>query len=266
MSSDFFVPAVGTLATTDQILFDEILCIADSKFILGNWYFIALMNGRSVADWTALSAMLQNHYGHARALYRYLTRFGFTREEAEWLRPAHSIRSARVLDKAPISWADFVVTSDLAERAFSNQLSSLASNASVDPQLSRLAYKIIKETNFHQLYFDGWTRLLVDGRAEETQRALGQRLPTLLEWWGVDDESADPFYSAGLRSDSNLAISRQFLDQVVHSYSPLDISITHPISDHSVAWSAEVRRSGPRGIPAALHELIRFKEPELAIP
>ncbi|MCJ8207512.1 Phenylacetic acid catabolic protein [Pseudomonas sp. RGM2987] len=266
MSTDEIVCPSARAETDEKLLFDELLCVADSKFILGNWYFIALPNGRSVSDWTALCAMMQNHYGHARALYRYLSRYGFTRQQAEWQRSAVSIRSARVLDSAPASWVDFVVTSDLSEQAFSARLASLAASTSIDPQLSRLATKIVRETDFHQLYLDGWRRLLVDGRAEETQHALDQRLPILLEWWGPNHSASDRLHLAGLRSASDHKLSQDFIEGIANAYHPLGGSSAVQNATGSDTWALEVRRSGPRGIPATLHELIRFKEPELAIP
>lgn len=249
----------------ESLLFDELLCISDSKFILGNWYFIALPNGRSVSDWTALCAMMQNHYGHARALYRYFSRYGFTREQAEWRRDAHDIRSARVLDRSPESWADFVVTSHLCELAFSSRLAALADGPNIDPQLARLVGKIAKETSFHQLYLEGWGRLLCDGSASEVQSVLDKRLPTLLEWWGEDD-GEDIVLSAGLRDASDAVLRQRFLDELAQTYAPLRLANSALAAAGGTSWRRDIRRSGASGIPASLHELIRFKEPDLAVP
>lgn len=259
------IDANRSLTDRDQALFDELLCIADSKFILGNWYLIALPNGRSVPDWSALCAMMQDHYGHARALYRYLARFGFTREEAEWHRPAESIRSMRTLDEPPQSWSDFVVTGHLGELAVASQLEAIA-QSEVDPQLARLAAKIGTETCFHLSYFEGWREVLVKGLEHAVQASLTKRLPETLEWWGPCG-APDPLHDAGWRKQANVSLRARFRTEIEKTYSSL--RFPPEADDHGAVtshWELSTRRTGRPGIPARLHELIRFKEPEIAVP
>lgn len=254
------------LQEVEKQLFSELLAIADTKFVLGSWYFIALPNGRSVQDWTALCALTQDHYGHARALYRYLARFGFSRQEAEWQREAADIRSARVLDYPPESWADLIVTSYLVELAVTSRLGSFAVAAEGDSAFARLAHKVQNESKFHLVYLEGWLDVLTNGIDEDLHRSLEKRLKQFVEWWGPADVD-DVVHLSGARSVDDTALLAEFREQVSIALPAFSATV-----DESTAVirggeiSAELRRSGRPGIPQTLYELLRFKEPELAVP
>ena len=52
-----------------QPLVDELLCVADSKWVLGHWYIKLIQNGRSLTDFNAFAAMAQDRASNqARAL------------------------------------------------------------------------------------------------------------------------------------------------------------------------------------------------------
>jgi len=249
----------------EKQLFNELLAIADTKFVLGSWYFIALPNGRSVQDWTALCALTQDHYGHSRALYRYFARFGFTRQEAEWQREAADIRSARVLDYPPESWADLIVTAYLVELAVTLRLGSFAA-ADGDGAFARLARKIQNESRFHLVYLEGWLDVLTNGIDEDIHRSLQKRLKLFIEWWGPADVD-DVVHLSGTRSVDDTALLAEFREQVSAALPAFSSTINElTAGNRGGAVSAELRRSGRRGIPETLYELLRFKEPELAVP
>ncbi|NTA13942.1 Phenylacetic acid catabolic protein [Agrobacterium tumefaciens] len=256
------------LERTDP-LFDEILCITDSKYVLGSWYFIVLPNGRSVQDWTALCAMTQANYGHARALYRHLSAFGFSREEAEWHREAKDIRNARILDDPPNSWVDLVVSSYLVEFAVSLRLKSFA-DASPSSTLSRLAHKMHRETSFHLIYLEGWLDVASNSLGQQVKSILEQRLPTVLEWVGVGAPSviSDTVHVQGYRAEPDSALATQFLSRLAATFPkfPPRSDAAENVAVSTADWRPETRRSGKPGIPVRLHELIRFKEPGLAVP
>src|SRR5581483_9143199 len=135
--------ANGSLSETDRYLKDELYCIADAKLVLAGWYMMVLQNGRSIADFTSICAMMQGEYGHARALYQHLGQFGVMREEAEWTRSAKEIRSPKLLDRPPQSWSDFIAAIFMAEQAISTQLRAYTT-ITTDQTLARLAAKILK--------------------------------------------------------------------------------------------------------------------------
>lgn len=255
--------AVSAEAGDNSPLFDELLCVADSKFILGSWYFVALPNGRSVSDWTALCAMLQTHYGHARALYRYFSRFGFSREEAEWRREPNSIRSLKLLDRPPESWEDFVLATYLVEQAVKVRLDAIAA-ADCEHTLSRLIAKISKETRFHLAYAEGWLKALSSSPTPALEESIVRRYPEILDWWGAPG-GTDPLFEAGRRSLSDEELLRQYRDELAKTFFELKLRLPNePV--RSADWRLDIRRSGPAGIPDKLFELIRFRNPELAVP
>ena len=50
----------------------EMLCIADTDWVLGHWYIKVMLNGRSLTDCSAFAGMAQDTLGHTRAMFRYL--------------------------------------------------------------------------------------------------------------------------------------------------------------------------------------------------
>lgn len=168
---------------TDQAVFDEILCIADAKLVLAGWYMITVPNGRAIADWSAICGMMQDHYGHARALYGYLERFGLTREQAEWSRTPTNIRSPEVLDSPPRSWADLIATCYLVEKALDTLLGAY-DQAQADPKLAGIVRRIGREVSFHFNYLEGWLKVVASTHPADLVSALQRRLEDVLKWWG----------------------------------------------------------------------------------
>jgi 1,2-phenylacetyl-CoA epoxidase catalytic subunit len=249
------------IGATEGALYDELLCLADTKLVLAGWYMVVLPNGRGIPDWSALCGMLQDHYGHARALYQYLGRYGLTREEAEWARGPGEIRSARLLDRPPRSWTDFVVTMLCAEHLLSTLLGGYRDNEQ-DRALAGLARKMEREARFHLSYATGWLRALA-GDDPSVITPFRDRLALALDWWGPDE--TDCLFEAGLRTAPERALSDTFV-AALDAELP-DANLGDSVgSDARPGWRREFRRSGPRGIPESLYELIRFKYVELAVP
>lgn len=250
-----------TFELYDKLFFDEIMCIADTKMVLAGWYMIAIPNGRAIADWASTCGMMQDHYGHARALFTYLGRYGLTREEAEWTRSADEIRGPAILDAPPASWTDFIVSSFLVEQALATLLSAHKQNET-DPEFAGLASKIVKESLFHLSYLKGWLTVLESSQNEALLAAISKRLPAILEWWGPAD-AADPLADSRLRPAKRQALRMSFLDEV-GKVLPIALQATGEQSGKD--WDPETMRTGAPGIPASLFEIIRFKNIELAMP
>ena len=249
------------IGATEGALYDELLCLADTKLVLAGWYMVVLPNGRGIPDWNALCGMLQDHYGHARALYQYLGRYGLTREEAEWARGPAEIRSARVLDRPPRSWTDFVVTMLCAEHLLSTVLGGYRDNQQ-DRALAGLARKMEREARFHLSYASGWLKVLAS-EASSVTTPLRERLALALDWWGADEP--DRLFDAGLRTAPERALRDSFVGALEAELPDAHLRDTAG-ADVPPSWRREFRRSGPRGIPESLYELIRFKYIELAVP
>jgi 1,2-phenylacetyl-CoA epoxidase catalytic subunit len=205
--------------------------------------------------------MLQDHYGHARALYQYLGRYGLTREEAEWARGPGEIRSARLLDRPPRSWTDFVVSMLCAEHLLSTLLGGYRDNEQ-DRALAGLARKMEREARFHLSYATGWLQALASDDSS-VATPLRERLVLALDWWGPDEP--DCLFEAGLRTASERALHDTFVSALEAELPDANLGETAG-ADVTPSWRREFRRSGPRGIPEPLYELIRFKYVELAVP
>ena len=252
------VNPVESLSETDRCLRDELYCIADAKLVLAGWYMLALPNGRSIADFTSICAMMQGQYGHARAIYQHLGRFGVTREEAEWTRGAKDIRSPKLLDRPPQSWADFIASIFMAEQAISTQLSAYRTSVT-DRTLARLADKVHKESRFHLSYSAGWIKALRKDPLSTIDEDARRRLTEALDWWG-DVDQPDVLFSSGYRDTSDSELRKRFLERVGAIF---DVS---EVASPPKSWQRFIRRNGSPGIPESLFERIRFKNRELALP
>jgi 1,2-phenylacetyl-CoA epoxidase catalytic subunit len=251
----------SSIGAVELTLYDELLCVADTKLVLAGWYMIVLPNGRGIPDWNALCGMLQDHYGHARALYQYLGRYGLTREEAEWARGPGEIRSARLLDRPPRSWTDFVVTMLGAEHLLSTLLGGYRDNEQ-DRALAGLARKMEREARFHLNYATGWLRALA-GDDPSVITPFRDRLALALDWWRPD--GTDCLFEAGLRTAPEAVLRDTFATAIEAEVS--DANLGERVGpDAPPGWRREFRRSGPQGIPEPLYELIRFKYVDLAVP
>jgi len=253
------IDSIEDLSEADRFLRDELYCIADAKLVLAGWYMMVLQNGRSIADFTSICAMMQGQYGHARALYQHLGRFGVTLEEVEWMRGAKDIRSPKLLDRPPQSWSDFVAAIFMAEQALSTQLSAYRTSLA-DRTLARLADKILKESRFHLSYSVGWIKALRKDPESTVDEDARRRLVDALDWWG-DADQPDVVFSNGYRDKSDSELRDRFLDLVGTTF-----DVPDGIAGPAKSWQRSIRRNGSPGIPETLFEKIRFKNRELAMP
>ena len=60
---------------TKQRLMSELICLADTEWVLGHWYIKNIKNGRSIPDFSSMAAIGQDELGHTRALFRFLEDF-----------------------------------------------------------------------------------------------------------------------------------------------------------------------------------------------
>ena len=72
----------------------DMLCIADTDWVLGHWYIKVMLNGRSLTDCTAFAGMAQDTLGHTRAMFRFL--------EEELNLPEHQLEFGRDRDQLHI--------------------------------------------------------------------------------------------------------------------------------------------------------------------
>ena len=101
----------------DENFENDLLAIADTRLVLGNWYAECVMNGRSLPDFAAILGMCTSNYGHTRAIYQFLAAHGHDYAHLERGRDAAAICSMNILDEAPAGWEDFIVSTWLTELA-----------------------------------------------------------------------------------------------------------------------------------------------------
>lgn len=241
---------------------NDLFAIADTKFVLGNWYTRSIMNGRSLPDFAALTAMTGAAYGHTRSLWQYLVNFGHIYGWIERGRGAADIRSMNMLDTPPIGWPDFIATTWLAEQATWMAISGYLNCP--DRALAGLAEKIGEETYFHLKYAEGWMEILSES-ATDTRAyaaALEKRYPLALAWLGSAPGS-DALKKAGLRDISPAKMQKAFAAEIAKGTAWTDKALSLPDATPEIpGWNAAMRRAGP--LPDRLFEAIRFRDPEAA--
>ena len=81
----------------------ELLCAADTNWVLGHWFLKVIMNGRSLTDCTAFAGMAQDTLGHTRALFQILEDWNdMPDQQLEFGRGIEKIHSMQVLDKPQV--------------------------------------------------------------------------------------------------------------------------------------------------------------------
>lgn len=252
----------GIAAEIRTLLQDELLCLADTKLVLGNWFAECVMNGKSLPDFAAMLGMCTASYGQTRAIYRYLDVLGYSYDQLESGRGADEIHSMDALDDPPRNWQDFIVSTWLAEQATWAMASGFLRNQ--DRTVAGIARKVGEEAYFHLKYASGWMRILESSDDDRAQvhDAIRRRFPAALRWFGpvtADDE----LYDAGWRDDRIDDIRTGFVREVGNMTASVGVDVTGlPAPTFSADWRPRARRTGP--LPPGLFEVIRFKDRELA--
>ncbi len=243
-------------AEVTAVLKSELLCIADSNWVLGHWYVNCMLNGRELTDFTSMAGIAEEKLGHARALFRFMEEYyGLAEHQLEFARSAAGIHSLALLDAPPGNWADFIVTLHLADRALWH-FSTTMRKGNFAPA-ANLITRFGEEAYFHQLCIDGWLKALDDGERRDLAVALPARLPPVLQWF--DGPDTDLLLDAGIRTEP-LAQAREHLradiGKLIESVPDLsDEVLERPVGQaNSASW--DTFRHRPRGsaLPPRLWE------------
>lgn len=222
-----------------QALVDALLCIADTKWVLGHWYIKVMQNGRGLTDFNALAAMAQDQLGHTRALFSLLEQQGFF--ATNWLefeREREQIHSMQLLDAPPENWSDFVVTALLAELALQASF-DLAGEQRAG--LGFLSRKCKEECDFHLLYLNGILQGLRADEMENARASLAIRYPLAIQWFGGDGSGAEA--RNAFIQDCEQQLARR-----------LDMPL--PANRDGAHWDTARRRCQGSVLPATLWEFI----------
>lgn len=193
-------------------LVSEILCAADSKWVLGHWYMGVLPNGRSLEEFTALAAFVQEELGHARALFTLLEELGAKPEGYfEKGRRIEDCQSMATLDLAPRSWGDFAVSMLVAESAVSEYLATFAKGANASA--ASLVTRIAEEDRYHLLCAHEWVRGIGAAEADRTRGDALGRIRDALSWFGPPADG-DRLISDGFRTVDVQHARSSFVERV----------------------------------------------------
>lgn len=231
---------------------DELLVIADSKWVLGHWYIKVLRNGRSLPDFNALSGMAQDTLGHTRLLFRFIEEeLGEPEGRLEFGRRREEIHAQALLDNPPLDWADFVVCIHLAEAALWRLTETF--RASSLPAVAHLVSQIGQESAFHLLYTKGWVKSLDPSDLPALAPALARRLPEAIAWFGPPAGS-DALLEAGIRTAPVSAARDLFVSSDLPPL--LELAPQAPSEPAWPDWDAARRRPAGTAVPAELWEFI----------
>lgn len=194
---------------------DLILVLADSKRLLGMRYADWTLGAPELEAGIACASMAQDEWGHARQLYALLRDFGDDTEQLEHGREPEEYRSMAILDSAPASWPELVVLNALVDTALTVQFDALTSSAYLP--LRQRCEKLLEEERFHLAHGSAWFRRLsqANERARGATREAAERaLPSVLQWFGADDEAARGLIDAGLVAAAGSSLRERYLERV----------------------------------------------------
>ncbi len=244
--------------TVSEALKAELLCIADSNWVLGHWYCNCMLNGRELTDFTSMAGIAEDKLGHVRALFRFMEEYYELPEyQLEFGRGVEQVHSMELLDAPPQDWADFILTLYLADAAIWRFENTLREGGFAP--VAGMVTKFGEEAYFHQLCIDGWLKALDDAERQLLCEALVRRLPLALAWFAEPD--GDALLAAGIRTQSIDAARAAFVEQVLMKLSDLvDIPDAELQQLMSAAthedWDPRRRRSAGSAMPPRLWESI----------
>ena len=221
----------------------ELLCTADTKWVLGHWYINGILNGRTVPDFTSMAAIAQDELGHTRALFRFLEQeLDLPEFQLEFARGSNELHNMALLDQSPQNWADFVITVYLAELA-------LWRFGEVQREgdwraIAKLFHHFGEEGYFHRLYVEGWIEAFTEEEIVDAAEALSRRLPLAAQWLSASEKAFDAFAND---------VTERFVTLMGGDEGAIS---KHLAATHGDNWDEQRRRTSGSAMPATLWEFI----------
>lgn len=234
-----------------QTEIDEILCLADTKWLLGHWHMAVMPNGKTFDDFTAIAALMQEELGHTRALFGIVESLQPERASLEHERTPGDIHSMVTLNVAPVSWADYVSSVLLVDYATWEMLVSYK-DGSILPE--SLIEKIGQEERFHQLACIGWLKSFSDGDRAALRESFAGRYADILRWFGPPSEDALPVSGGGVASV--VSARARFIAAAKETFSELvPPDALQPLLNWH-GWDSSRRCPSGATIPAQMWEML----------
>ena len=245
----------------------EMLCIADTDWVLGHWYIKVMLNGRSLTDCTAFAGMAQDSLGHTRAIFRYLEEeLGLPEHQLEFGRDKDQLHDLSMLSAPPENWGDFLVSTFLAEVAVWRMLNTFK-DSSV-PDVKGMVKHFGKELYFHRMGLEGWLKAADEEDREHMRAAVVKRAPQVLAWFDSRDRSTtDILLQEMVRSssvwDARLGFIEDSLGKLVAALGMSDAELTEIMErGQDDGWDATRRRPTGSSLPDTLWEFMIPTDPD----
>ena len=244
--------------TTQKEFIAEMLCLADTDWVLGHWYIKVMLNGRSLTDCTAFAGMAQDTLGHTRAIFKYLEEeFDLPEHQLEFGRDRNQVHDMEMLSAPPENWGDFLVSAFLAEGAVWSMFSTFQNSNSAS--VAGMVRHFGKELYFHRLGIEGWLKSAAEEERSDMREALSGRLPGVIAWFDDAERSAaDPLVADGIRSSSLAEARANFVETTVTKLAGiLGIEVDENLLEAaSHNWDSVRRRERDSELPATLWEFM----------
>ncbi len=245
----------------------DMLCIADTDWVLGHWYIKVMLNGRSLTDCSAFAGMAQDTLGHTRAIFRYLEdELDLPEHQLEFGRDRTQLHDMQMLSLPPENWGDFLVSTFLAEVAIWSLLNTFKESSSAETK--GLVKHLGKELYFHRIGLEGWLKAADQADHADMREAVKRRAPAVLAWFDSKERAAsDLLLQDNVRSSSVWDARLNFIQD---SFGKLTAVLG--ISDEDLTsimntgldgeWDANRRRTVGTTIPDTLWEFMIPTDPD----
>jgi 1,2-phenylacetyl-CoA epoxidase catalytic subunit len=243
----------------------ELLCIADTDWVLGHWYIKVMLNGRSLPDCTAFAGMGQDSLGHTRAIFRLLEdRLELPEHQLEFGRQPEALHDLEALSRPPQNWGDFLMTAFLTECAVWRLFSTFLDGS--DKELSGMVKHLGKELYFHRLGLEGWMLAASDDECADMKLSLAERGAEVARWFAADGAS-DVLLESGVRSTGVAEALAGFLDDVVSVVTQATDLVEEEVLQLLATavpedWDAAKRKTAGATLPATLWEFMIPTDPD----
>ncbi|NIN71274.1 MAG: hypothetical protein GTO46_04915 [Gemmatimonadetes bacterium] len=246
MSAPDITSADELAPETRRALRDLILTLADSKRLIGILYAEWVLGAPELEANIAASSISQDEWGHSRLLYALLSDFGDDPEKLEHERDSSEYCNIEALDTRLATWTEFVVANTIVDTALTVQLEALADSRYAP--LRQRVQKQLEEERFHFGHGAAWLRRLA-GAGDESlaslQRALDERWPAVLRWFGPDD-FGDKGKADGLWNGNGGELRQRFLERAKPVIEGCGLALPATDVDFA-AWDPASRRSNRAG-------------------
>ncbi|BAO55626.1 1,2-phenylacetyl-CoA epoxidase subunit PaaC [Nonlabens marinus] len=155
-----------------QHLIDYLLGVADNYLILGQRLGELCGHGPNLEPDIAITNISLDILGQVRSYYQYIAQLKgdkTTEDDIAFLRTEREYKNVLLVEQPNIDFAYVIVRQyffDVYNRLFLNALQQ-----SADETLRALAFKGIKEANYHERFSGDWLKRLGDGTAESKAKA-----------------------------------------------------------------------------------------------